>query len=274
MTGLDVQIRTPNGWPIPDAVLTVTDLEGRQLVRVVADASGAAATGPLPPGMHTAVVTAPGYQPEARIARIGADGGGVLGELRLVPEATAIALPPPGPWTIDPEHSTVVATARHMGIASIRGRFAEVGGRLDIAETFEHSTGYAEIKAASIDTGVRMRDDHLRSADFLDVEHHPLISFTGNGLRRTGSETWVMAGELDLHGRRRPIELDLTYGGCGPDLYGGTRAAFHAETLLHRENFAMDYNAMVRVGVAVVGTTVKIDLDIELVQGESLPSAG
>jgi polyisoprenoid-binding protein YceI len=274
VTGLDVQIRTPHGWPIPDAVLTVTDLEGRQLVRAVADASGAVTTGPLPPGVHTAVVTAPGYQPEARIARVGADGGGVLGELRLTPETTAIALPEPGPWTIDPLHSTVHVTARHMGIASIRCRFTEVGGRLDIAGPFERTTGYAEIKAASIDSGVRMRDDHLRSADFLDVEHYPVITFTGSGLRRTGSETWVMAGELDLHGRRRPVDLDLTYGGCGPDLEGGNRTAFHAETLLHRDDFSIDYNAMVRAGVAVVGTTVKIELDIELVQGENPPAAG
>jgi polyisoprenoid-binding protein YceI len=76
---------------------------------------------------------------------------------------------------------------------------------------------------------------------------------------------------LELHGQRRPVELDLTYGGSGPDPWGGVRAAFHAETHLHRNDFAIDYNAVVRAGVAAVGTTVKVELDIELVQGDSLP---
>ncbi len=271
MSGLTAQVRNPDGWPVPGALLTVTDLNGRQLARAVADETGAAATEPLPAGMHTAVVTAPGYQPVAQIARISASGSGQLGAVALQSEANSLGTPAPGPWTIDPVHSTVVATARHLGIASIKARFTEVGGRLDVARNFEQTTGFAEIKAASIDTGIGMRDDHLRSADFLDVESYPLIGFTGTGLRRTGADTWVMPGELELHGQRRPVELDLTYGGSGPDPWGGVRAAFHAETHLHRNDFAIDYNAVVRAGVAAVGTTVKIELDIELVQGDSLP---
>ncbi|RDI46348.1 YceI family protein [Nocardia mexicana] len=271
MSGLTAQIRNADGWPVPAAVLTVTSLEGRQLARATADETGAAATEALPPGMHTAVVTAPGHKPVAQVARVSSAGSGTLGEIRLEPESSAVEMPPAGPWTIDPVHSTVVATARHLGIASIKSRFADVGGRLDVAENFELTTGYAEIKAASIDTGVGMRDEHLRSAEFLDVERFPIIGFTSTGLRRTGAETWVMAGELELHGQRRPVDLTLTYGGYGPDPWGGVRAAFHAETLLRRDDFAIDYNAVVRAGVAAVGTTVKIDLDMELVQGDRLP---
>ncbi|WP_459546138.1 YceI family protein [Nocardia sp. X0981] len=271
MTGLTARIRTTEGWPVPDAVLTVTDSTGHQIGRAVADGTGAVDTGPLPSGFHTAVLTAPGYQPVARTAQISATGAGSLGDITLVSVAGTVTLPPAGPWTIDPVHSTVIATARHLGIASVKARFAEVGGRLDIAEPFERSTGYAEIKAAGIDTGNSMRDTHLRSSEFLDVERYPLITFTGGGLRRTGGETWVMSGELSLHGQRRPVELDLTYGGFGPDPWGGVRAAFHAETLLHRNDFAIDYSAIVRAGVAAVGATVKLDLDIELVQGEQLP---
>lgn len=271
MSGLTAQVRNPEGWPVPGALLTVTDLNGRQLARAAADDGGEVSTEELPGGMHTAVVTAPGYQPVAQIARISASGSGQLGTVALQPEASAVGTPAAGPWTIDPMHSTVVVTARHLGIASIKARFSEVAGRLDVARNFEQTTGFAEIKAAAIDTGIGMRDDHLRSAEFLDVEHYPLIGFQGSGLRRTGSDTWVMAGELELHGQRRAVDLDLTYGGSGPDPWGGVRAAFHAETLLHRNEFAIDYNAMVRAGVAAVGTTVKIDLDIELVQGDSLP---
>lgn len=271
MTGLTARIRTTEGWPVPNAVLTVTDTSGRQIARAVADETGAVATEPLPPGVHTAVLTAAGFQPVARTAQISSAGTGLLGDITLVAAESAVELPPRGPWTIDPAHSTVIATARHLGIASIKARFAEVSGRIDIAQPFERSAGYAEIKAASIDTGIPMRDNHLRSHDFLDVEHYPLISFTSSRFRRTGSDTWVMSGELSLHGQSRSVDLEVTYGGFGADPWGGVRAAFHAETLLHRHDFAIDYNAMVRAGVAAVGTTVKLDLDIEVVQGEQLP---
>ncbi|WP_067900464.1 YceI family protein [Nocardia vaccinii] len=271
MSGLTARIHTAEGWPVPDAVLTVTDLSGRQLARATAGATGEVATEPLPAGVCTAIITAPGYQPVAQVARVGGDGSGRLGQIVLAPEAGTNPAPPAGPWTIDPVHSTVIATARHLGIASIKARFAEVSGRLDIAETLENSTGFAEIKTASIDTGIGMRDDHLRSSDFLDAEKYPVISFSGSGFRRVGGDKLVMPGELTLHGQVRPVELDITYGGYGPDPWGGVRAAFHAEMQLHRNDFAIDYNAMVRAGIAAVGTAVKIDLDIELVQGESLP---
>lgn len=272
MTGLSARIRTAEGWPVPNAVLTVTDMSGRQIARAVADDTGAAATEALPPGVHTAVLTAPGYQPVARVAQISSEGRCSLGEIALAPAAGVVELPPPGPWMIDPMHSTVIATARHLGIASIKARFAEVSGRIDIAEPFEQSSGHTEIKAASIDTGISMRDNHLRSPEFLDVDSYPVITFTSNALRRSGADTWVMSGELTLHGQRRPVDLDVTYGGFGADPWGGVRAAFHAETLLHRNDFAIDYNAVVRAGVAAIGTTVKIDLDIEVVQGEQLPA--
>ncbi|MBO0854009.1 MAG: YceI family protein [Nocardia sp.] len=271
MSGLTAQVRNPEGWPVPGALLTVTDLQGRQLARAQADDGGVVTTEALPAGMHTAVVTAPGYQPMAQVARVSASGAGQLGDVRLQPEADSVGTPPAGPWTIDPMHSEVIAVSRHLGIASINARFAEISGRLDVAEVFEQTKGFAEIKAASIDTGIQMRDDHLRSAEFLDVETYPLITFTGSGFKRIAGDRWVMAGELQLHGQHRPVELDVTYGGHGPDPWGGVRAAFRAETQLHRSDFAIDYNAMVRAGVAAIGTTVKIEMNLELVQGESLP---
>ncbi|MEC3975663.1 YceI family protein [Amycolatopsis sp. H20-H5] len=271
MSGLRGLIRTAEGWAIEHAVLTVTDMGGRQVAHVSADAKGAVLTEPLPPGVYTAVFTAAGFVPAAHTAQIGADGSGSFGEVTLAPVADAVELPPAGPWMIDPMHSSVVATARHLGIASIKARFTELSGRIDIGRPAERSSVQAEIKAAAIDTGIKMRDDHLRSPDFLDVDAHPIISFTSSELRQRGSDTWTLAGELTLHGERRQIELDLRYGGYGPDPWGGVRAAFHAEAQLHRNDFAINYSAMVRAGVAAIGTTIKIELDIEAVQGESLP---
>jgi polyisoprenoid-binding protein YceI len=271
VSGLHARIRTVEGWAVGHAVLTVTDLSGQQVARAVADAKGAVATEPLPPGVYTAVVTGAGLNPTARTAQIGADGSGSLGEISLAPAAGAIELPPPGPWIIDPAHSSAVATGRHLGIASVKARFSELSGQIVIAHPVEQSSVHAEIKAAGIDTGVKMRDDHLRSSDFLDVEVYPVIAFASTALRQRDADSWTLTGDLTLHGERRVIDLDLRYRGFGPDPWGGVRAAFHAETQLHRNDFAINYNAMVRAGVAVVGTNVKIELDIEALQAASLP---
>jgi polyisoprenoid-binding protein YceI len=271
MSGLRATLRTAEGWAVEHAVLTVTDPAGRQVARQAADVRGEVVTDALAPGTYTAVVTAAGYTPVARMAQVASDGSGSLGDVVLAPVAEAIDLPPAGPWVIDPMHSSVVATARHLGIASIKARFPDVSGRIEIGRPAERSSVHAEIKAASIDTGIRMRDDHLRSPDFLDVDVHPVITFTSSGLRQRGADSWTLVGDLTLHGERREIELELTYGGWGPDPWGGVRVAFHAETQLHRNEFAINYSAMVRAGVAAVGTTVKVELDIEAVQGESLP---
>jgi len=271
MTGLRAVIRTAEGWGIENAVLTVTDMAGQQVARTVTDSKGAAATEPLPPGVYTAVITSAGFNPMARTAQIGSDGSGSISDVTLAPVVDSVELPPRGPWVIDPMHSTVIATVRHMGIASVRARFAEVNGQIVIGRPSDQSSVHAEIKAASLDSGVKMRDDHLRSPDFLDVESYPLITFASTGLRQRGADNWTMFGELTLHGQSRPIELDLRYGGYGPDLWGGVRAAFHAETQLRRNDFEINYNALVRAGVVVVGTTIRIEIDIEAVQGDKLP---
>jgi polyisoprenoid-binding protein YceI len=256
---------------VEHGVHTVTAPAGRQVARRAADVRGEVVTDALTPGVYTAVVTAAGYTPIARTTHIASDGSGSLGDVVLAPVAEAIELPPAGPWVIDPVHSSVVATARHMGIASIKARFPDLSGRIEIGRPAERSSVHAEIKAASVETGIKMRDDHLRSPDFLDVDVHPVITFTSTGLRQRGVDSWTLLGDLTLHGEHRQIELALSYGGWGPDPWGGVRAAFHAETTLHRNDFAINYSALARAGVAVVGTTVKVELDIEAVQGETLP---
>ncbi len=117
-----------------------------------------------------------------------------------------------------------------------------------------------------------MRDGHLKSPDFLDVEQYPEITYRSTGLEATGTDRWTLHGDLHLHGHTRPVDLDLTYLGTGPDPWGGTRAAFRATTELHREDFAMNYNQVLQAGIAAIGTTLKIQLDIQAVQGDTLPT--
>ncbi|MBG0854056.1 YceI family protein [Streptomyces spinoverrucosus] len=272
--GLTARIRTRDGWAVSHAVVTVTDARGTQVLRAEADAEGAVRDlTPLEPGAYTVVVTAVGYVPAAASAIVTASGRAEVGTVTLARQGGA-ELPPPGPWTIDPAHSGVAAVAQHLGISSVRGRFTDFAGTIEIApDDITKSRVAAVIRAATIDTGNGMRDQHLRSPDFLDVERHPEIVYRSTGLTAAGADRWTVHGELALHGVVRPVDLDLAYLGTGPDPWGGTRAAFRATTQLRREDFAMHYNQVVQAGIAAIGTTLKVELDVQAVQGESLPVA-
>ncbi|MFJ8488627.1 YceI family protein [Streptomyces sp. NPDC094038] len=272
--GLTARIRTRDGWAVSHAVVTVTDMTGSQVLRAEADDEGTVRDpNPLAPGAYTVIVTALGYAPAASSAIVTASGRAEIGTVTLARQG-GTELPPPGPWTVDPAHSTVGAVAQHLGISSVRGRFTDFAVGIEIApDDVTKSRVHAVIRAASIDTGNGMRDTHLRSADFLDIERHPEITYTSTGLTAAGSDRWTVHGELSLHGVVRPVDLALSYLGTGADPWGGTRAAFRATTELHREDFAMNYNQVVQAGIAAIGTTLKIELEIQAVQGESLPQA-
>ncbi|KMS73600.1 hypothetical protein ACM01_17825 [Streptomyces viridochromogenes] len=275
LTGLTARIRTRDGWAVSHAVVTVTDMTGTQVLRAEADAEGAVRdANPLAPGAYTVIVTAVGYAPAAASAIVTASGRAEVGTVTLARQG-GTELPPPGPWTVDPAHSSVAAVAQHLGISSVRGRFTRFSGAIEIApDDVTKSRVEAVIRADSIDTGNDMRDGHLKSPDFLDVEKYPEITYRSTGVTAaTGSDRWTVHGELGMHGVVRPVDLDLAYLGTGADPWGGTRAAFRATTELHRDDFAMNYNQVVQAGIAAIGTTLKVELDIQAVQGESLPAA-
>jgi len=270
--GLTARIRTRDGWAVSHAVVTVTDMAGSQMLRAEADAEGAVRdTTALAPGAYTVIVTAVGYAPAAASALVTASGRAEVGTVTLARQG-GTELPPPGPWTVDPAHSGVAAVAQHLGISSVHGRFTEFTASIEVApDHVAKSRVEAVIRAASIDTGNGMRDTHLRSADFLDVERFPEITYHSTGLTVAGPDRWTVHGELTLHGVARPVDLDLAYLGTGSDPWGGTRAAFRATTELRREDFAMNYNQVVQAGIAAIGTTLKVELDVQAVQGDSLP---
>lgn len=263
--GVTAQVQTSDGWAVPHAVLTVTDFAGRQVARAIADGDGVVGTARLAAGQYTAIITAAGHSPVARSAVVAESGCAGLGVVELS-RAGGRELPAPGTWTIDPAHSVILATARHLGLSSVKGRFAEFGGTVRVAERIEDSSVHAVIQAASIDTGNSMRDEHLRSADFLDVATDPTIEFRSTGLAANGAEQWRLHGELTLHGHTRAVVLDVDYLGTAPDPWGGTRAAFRATTVLRRQDFAMNYNQVVQAGISAVGTTLRVELDIQAVR--------
>ncbi|GAA2946686.1 YceI family protein [Streptomyces enissocaesilis] len=271
--GLRAQVRTRDGWAVQHAVVTVTDMTGTQVVRAAADEEGTARTDtPLPAGPYTVIVTAAGYAPAASTAFVTASGRADAGTVVLARQG-GVELPPPGTWTLDPAHSSVGAVAQHLGISSVHGRFTEFGGHIEIAEDLGASRVEAVITAASIDTGNGMRDGHLKSPDFLDVERFPEIRYRSTGLTPAGPDRWTVHGELSLHGVARAVDLDLSYLGTGPDPWGGVRAAFRATAELRRDDFAMNYNQVVQAGISAIGATLRVELDMQAVQGDRLPQA-
>ncbi|WP_371578950.1 YceI family protein [Streptomyces sp. NBC_01314] len=284
--GLTARIRTRDGWAVSHAVVTVTDIAGAQVLRAEADTEGGVHDPTaLAPGAYTVIVTAVGYAPFAVGALVTDGGTSHSGEARSGGGRAAVGtvtlsrlggteLPPPGPWTVDPAHSSVAAMAQHLGMSSVHGRFTEFSGTIEIAPAPDEGTKSrveAVIRAASIDTGNATRDQHLRSPDFLDAERHPEITYVSTGLTPAGPDRWTVHGELGMHGVVRPVDLDLAYLGTGADPWGGTRAAFRATAELRREDFAMHYNQVVRAGIAAIGTTLKVELDVQAVRGETLP---
>jgi polyisoprenoid-binding protein YceI len=265
--GVTARIRSTDGWAVPGAVLTVTDMTGRQVARGAGDADGVAATGPLEPGTYTAIMMAPGFTPAARTVMVTAGGSASLGVITLG-RSPDITLPPPGRWAIDPVHTSVTIFARHLGLARVRVQVKRFAGTIEIAEPAERSSVRAILQADSIDTGSKMRDDHLRSPDFLDVDAYPLIQYAGTGLTARGDDRWAVDGTLTLHGVTRPVPLDLTYQGTGPDPWGGTRAAFRAEARLHRDLFGMSWNEAVLPGIPQIGRELQVLLEVQAVQGD------
>lgn len=259
-----VHIRSLDGWPISDAVLTLTDGSGAQRGRVHADSAGVACVRELSQGRYTAIVTALGHQPTARTAVVHRGHETGLGTVELSPTGGGDP-PEAGLWRIDPTHSSIRATARHLGITSIHGRFNRFEGEVRIARPVESSAVTVRIDAAGVDTGNEQRDGHLRSADFLDVSGYPEITYETVGWRHRRDDRWDLDGRLTLCGVTRDVRLDARFTGKGPDPWGGTRASATATTYLRREDFAMTFNQSLSTGIAAIGTTVRIDIDVQAV---------
>jgi polyisoprenoid-binding protein YceI len=170
-----------------------------------------------------------------------------------------------GTWKADPAHSEVAFSVRHLMVSNTRGRFTSYDVTIVAAEDPLRSSVTATIDLASIDTGLEMRDDHLRSADYLDVEKYPTMSYRSTAARPTG-EGWVIDGGLTLHGVTRPVPLTVEPHGVGVDPWGNQRAGFSATAQISRRDFGIDITVPMDGGGVVVGDKVSISLEIEAVR--------
>jgi polyisoprenoid-binding protein YceI len=178
--------------------------------------------------------------------------------------ATAIPGYVAGTWNIDPVHSEVGFSARHMMVSKVRGRFTKFTGQIVTGEDPLASSATAQIDLSSISTGNEQRDAHIRSADFFEVETYPTMTFRSTGVRADGDK-FILDGELTLKGVTRSVPLELELNGFGPDPYGGTRAGFTATGEINRRDFNVNFSAPMETGGAVVADKVALQLEIEAV---------
>jgi polyisoprenoid-binding protein YceI len=169
-----------------------------------------------------------------------------------------------GTWSIDPVHSEVGFTARHMMVSKVRGKFRTFSGEIVTGVDPLGSSVSAEIDLSSIDTGNEQRDGHIRSADFFEVETYPTMTYRSTGVRQDG-DVYILDGKLTLKGVTRDVELALEINGFGPDAYGGTRAGFSAIGEINRRDFGVNFGAVMESGGAVVSDKITIQLEIEAV---------
>jgi len=173
-------------------------------------------------------------------------------------------------WAIDPSHSLVEFSVRHMMVSTVKGRFETVAGTIEtIDENIADAKVSVEIDAASISTGQAQRDAHLRSADFLDVEKFPHIRFDSTRVVDHGDGTFDLEGNLTIRDVTKPVVLHAEDNGRGKTPFGTYIAGFTAKTEINRRDFGATYNVALETGGFVVGETLKISLEIEAVkQGE------
>jgi len=169
-----------------------------------------------------------------------------------------------GTWNIDPVHSEVGFSVRHMMVSKVRGRFSKFSGQIVTGEEPLNSSVTAEIDLASITTGNDQRDDHIRSADFFEVETYPTMTYHSTGVRVAGDD-YVLDGELTLKGITKSVPLTLELNGFGPDPFGGTRAGFTATGEINRKDFNVNFDAPMQNGGVVVSDKITLHLEIEAV---------
>ncbi len=169
-----------------------------------------------------------------------------------------------GTWAIDPVHSEVSFTVRHMMVSKVRGRFDKFEGTIVTTEDPLGSSVTASVDLSSINTGQEQRDAHIRSADFFEVEKYPAMTFTSTAVKEA-EEGLVLEGDLSLKGVTRSVAFTLEVNGIGPDAYGGTRVGFSATTQINRNDFGLSFNGPIPgvSGGVIVSDNVTINLEIE-----------
>ncbi|MGB5945897.1 YceI family protein [Paenisporosarcina sp.] len=166
-------------------------------------------------------------------------------------------------WNVDAAHSSIGFSVKHMMVSKVRGSFGDFGAEVEANETDLTAANIAfTIKVASINTGNEDRDNHLRSADFFDVEQYPEIKFVANNITKKDDD-YEIAGDITIKDVTKQIVFEAEYGGKGTNPWGQEVVAFSAETKLNREDFGLTWNQALETGGVLVGKDIKITIDLE-----------
>lgn len=179
--------------------------------------------------------------------------------------STAATAVPTGTWNVDPSHSSVDFSVKHMGIATVKGTFNEFQGSLVIAEDGT-ATASGTVETASVDTRDARRDEHLRSGDFFDAGTNPQITFQSTAVEPVDEDSFKITGDLTIHGITRPITLTAELDGADTDPWGNDRVGLTVKGALSRGDYDMTFNQALGSGNMLVGDKVKIELSISAVK--------
>jgi polyisoprenoid-binding protein YceI len=169
-----------------------------------------------------------------------------------------------GTWNIDPAHSEVAFVIRHL-MTKVRGSFTDFAGSVEFADNIVDSTARVEIQIKSIDTRNADRDNHIRSAEILDLDNHPVMVFVTTGVRPNGDK-YLLDGSLTIRDVTRPITLDVEFNGTDTDPWGGTRVGFSATTSISRKEYGIEFNIPLGGDKALLGDNVDIQLEVQAVR--------
>ena len=172
-----------------------------------------------------------------------------------------------GMWKLDPAHSDVGFVVGHLVVSKVHGRFDAFSGTVVTDEDLARTSVSVSIEAASVNTHLSVRDNQVRSADFLDAEHFPNITFASTAVRNQEAGRYFVDGDLTIRGTTRPVTLDLHVNGFSLDTFGATRASFSATTTIDRNDFGVSFNAPIPglANAMLLSDTVTINLDVEAV---------
>ncbi len=167
-----------------------------------------------------------------------------------------------GTWVIDPTHSEVGFSVRHLAISKVKGKFENFDATFVTAENPLDSTVTASAEVASINTNEKNRDGHLRTGDFFAADEFPQLTFVSTGVREVNGD-FLVDGELTMRGVTQPVTFNFEFGGFGEDGYGNYKAGFTATTVVKREDFGLSWNAPLEKGGLLLGSDVTINIDVQ-----------
>lgn len=170
-------------------------------------------------------------------------------------------------WKVDPAHSEVQFKVKHLVISTVAGNFNKFDGQIEATnEDFSDATIRFMIDADSIDTNMKDRDEHLRSADFFDTANYPELTFQSSSFEKKGGREYLLRGDLTIKGHTQAVQFEVEFGGTAKDSYGNQKAGFEATAKISRQAFGLKWNDLTEAGSVVVGDEVKIVLNLQFIK--------